>query len=711
MKTVRLLLIEEDAQDYLRIRQTLDEQSQFEVDWAPNYESALKLIRKTNYDAYLISYYAHQTEQQSFLARLYPLTTVPMVFLTKNQEQINTSFSGKGSCLSKEQLTIPLLQETLQQFSKVNVLQEELTLFQCIFDNTLSWIGLLNSQGYFIKINQTALTFLGISHTDLVAQPLWESPWLFNLSLAPISSKALKLVFEKTFNNHLAEGQFEVLNDNGQAVSFLFSLKPVFSSHGELEWVLFEAHPDQKPELRSEKSPSIIPPPQLLPVEVSTEQGVLYDELTGLPNRRLFVERLERAMAQVRSSQDYHIAVLFIDLDRFKVINASLGHDMGDWLLMEIGQRLRDCLQTDTLLARSGGDEFLVLLENLQDLSEVTQLARKINEELIRPFSLDGYEIITSASIGVAYSTHQGGHVDLLRNADTAMYRAKAMGKSCYVVFSAEMYHQALSRLQIEADLHKALENKHFLLFYQPQTELTSDELVGAEALIRFNHPRDGLMLPNDFISVLEDTGLIITLGEWILQTACQQFKLWLDDGLPLNHIAVNLSAHQFRSHRLPEIVADSLSNWNLAPQSLELEITETLLLEDIQNAVKMLRRFKDMGIRVTIDDFGTGYASLNYLKRFPADGLKIDKSFIQGIIHSPKDAAITVATIDMAHALGMTVVAEGVETDEQREFLRDHGCDWAQGYLYAPPMEKSTFQRWSHQYDRMIQNKLRKTD
>jgi EAL domain-containing protein (putative c-di-GMP-specific phosphodiesterase class I) len=270
------------------------------------------------------------------------------------------------------------------------------------------------------------------------------------------------------------------------------------------------------------------------------------------------------------------------------------------------------------------------------------------------------------------------------------------------------MHTQAVSRMQIESDLHKALEQENFVLFYQPQTDLITEHLVGAEALIRFQHPINGLMAPNHFIPILEDTGIIIRLGEWILQTACQQFKVWLDNELPIEHISVNLSPHQFRSKRLTKMVAEAIENSGIPAHCLELEITESLLLEDTKNAMHTLHSFQEMGVRVTIDDFGTGYASLNYLKRFPVDCLKIDKSFIDGVAVDPQDAAITVATIDMAHALGLRVIAEGVETIDQRDFLRDHGCDLAQGFLYSPPIEQHAFHEWAKQYQKVMQQHKR---
>lgn len=688
MEKLRLLLIEEAAQDYLKVRRVLDDEfGKFNIDWAPNYDSALKLLKKNSYDLQLIGYYPRQSEQQKFLVQLYPTITIPTIFLTKNNEKVSNTWLDKTDFLSKEHFSWPLLERALRYLVKILALQQVEKKFRVIYDNAFEFIGLVNTKGILLEINQTTLTFLGLEREEMIDRPLWDT------ALATFSSKnqaRLKAAFAKAITGELVRYEMEVKGAAEQIVTLDFSLKPVVVQ-GNVVWILAEGR-----DLRERKM-----------MEQRLNLSHLHDELTGLPNRHLFIEHLEQAIVDVQREKNYQIAVLFIDLDRFKVINASLGHHMGDWLLMEIALRLRNCLKPEDFLARSGGDEFLILLDHLQDLSSATRLAESINKELACPFLLDGYEVAVSASIGIAYSSHQEGPVDLLRDVDTAMYKAKAMGKSCYAVFNRQMHTQAVSRLRIETDLHQALEQKNFVLYYQPQTKLYSGELVGVEALIRLCHPQHGLIYPVDFIPVLEDTGIIVTLGEWILRTACNQLRVWLDAGLPLDHVSVNVSARQFRNHkRLFQVVAECLEVTGLSPECLELELTETLLLEDTDSAIRTLGRFKDMGIGVTIDDFGTGYASLNYLKRFPADALKIDRSFIQGVISVPTDAAITVATIDMAHALGLTVVAEGVETADQRDFLRDHGCDWAQGYFYAAPLEESAFLKWATQYNRMMKNK-----
>ncbi len=426
----------------------------------------------------------------------------------------------------------------------------------------------------------------------------------------------------------------------------------------------------------------------------------LYDRLTELPTRHLFLKHLEQAIARAQQSEDYYIAVLLVNLNKFRMINATLGHNMGDWLLMEITRRLQDYLsesELKTFLARACGDEFIILLDNMQDLADATQLAANINELLARPLSLVGYELVTSAKIGIAYYSDQEESASLLRDADAALYRAKAMGHSSYAVFNRGMRSKVVSRLKMETDLHQAIKKEKFVLFYQPQINLASNELVAMEALIRFYHPQKGLVLPNEFIPVLEETGDIIPIGEWIFRTACQQLKDWWLAGFLINRICVNLSAYQFRSKNLIRAIVESIESAGLEPDNLELEVTESLLLEDADFTIKTLGHLRDIGVRVAIDNFGTGYASLNYLKRFPADCLKIDSSFIEG--GTPQDTAITIATIDMAHALGLLVVAEGVETTEQSDFLRDQACDLAEGDLYTVPLNRTESLEWIEEY------------
>jgi len=687
---MRVFLVEPDARDYLIIRRLLDEQTgKFSVDWAPSYEIALTKLKRANnhdYDVYLIGYYAANPAQEALIAWVHEHTSVPTILLTKSDKPTEDySLQQELKCLCKNRLTWPQLERSICYVSSLMSLHQSEQKFYTIFNQAVEFIGLLKPNGIVVEMNQTALTLSGFTHETLNGQLLWNMP-----NLSPPMQEQIKLAVTTAAQGETTRCVVPIPNSKGANITLNLSLLPVTNTQDEIVWILAEGQDISEYQRMEEE----------------LRHATLHDPLTGLPNRQSFIEHLERAITHAQQHNTHRLALLLIDLDRFKTINESLGHDMGDWLLMEVAQRLQECLTPKQFLARSGGDEFMILMDGFQDLKEAMLLATHINKALSPPFLLDGCEVITSASIGIAYNTSQSDSAELLRHADTAMYRAKAMGKSCYVVFNSRMQSKAISRLQIESDLYRALEKRQFVLFFQPQTELSSERLIGAEALIRFQHPQHGLLSPLHFMSILEDTGIIIPLGEWVLRTACQQLKTWLQEGLLLDHIAVNLSAQQFLSKRLPDTVAEAIKSASLNPDSLILELTESLLLEDTQTAVRTLARFKETGVRVAIDDFGTGYASLSYLKRFPADCLKIDKSFIDGVISSPTDAAITVATIDMAHALGLIVTAEGVETTEQRDFLRDHACDVAQGYLYAPPMAGPAFFKWAQQYSKMINHR-----
>jgi len=686
MDKLRILLIEEDAQDYLKSREQLEEQtSHFNIDWAPNYEIALKRIKQNIYDVYLMGYHASLAQQQ-FLAWLYDSTTTPIIFLTKPDKPVEAKWLEKiqTDCIHKDQFNGLLLEQVLHSIFKLVNLQKKQQLFQTLFFQASHFLGLMKPNGMLQEINQAATKFLRLKREFAIGAFIWQVPWA---SENYQTQALLKDAIATASRGEMVRCEIQVPQKNGEKIAVELSLTPIVENK-QVTWIIAEGR-DLSEQRRLEQ--------QLL-------HYAQHDHLTGLLNRQAFLESLEPALIRSQQTIDYYIALLFIDLDRFNLINASLGHDMGDWLLMEVAQRLQNFLKsTQHALARFGGDEFVVLVENMQELNEATQLAIQINEILAAPFSLDGYEIVTSASIGIVHHSQQQDSTELLRDASAAVYRAKTLGKSCYAVFNPTMHQQALTRLKAEMDLYQALEKKNFVLFYQPQTQLSSEQLVGSESSIGVFNPQNGFTSTLDFKTILEDTSITIALSEWMLHTACHQLRNWWNSGLVMNRVAVNLSAQQFRHKQLFQIVANSLETANLEPSALELEFTESSLLENIESAVNTLKRFKEMGIRVTIDDFGTGYASLNYLKRFPADGLKIAPSFIKGIPNSPEDVAITVATIDMAHALGLTVIAEGVETAEQRDFLCDHGCDFAQGYLYAPPLENTAFLEWGRQYNKML--------
>lgn len=419
-----------------------------------------------------------------------------------------------------------------------------------------------------------------------------------------------------------------------------------------------------------------------------------HDPLTGLPNRVLFRERfsLATAMAERKGGR---IALLFVDLDHFKTINDTLGHPVGDRLLQDVAKRLRDCVRDTDTISRLGGDEFLIALTDVVDPDDAGRVAAKIVEALAQPFDIEAHELAATLSLGIALWPDDGTDFDiLLQRADTAMYQAKGAGRNTYRFFTAEMNAEAMEQLQLRAALRRALENGEFELHYQPQIELKSQRVTGVEALLRWR--RDGeLVSPGRFIPVAEESGLIVPIGDWVLREACRQAARWQQAGLPELAMAVNLSAVQFQRGDLERCVAEALAESGLDPVLLELELTESLLLDDAEGVLAAARRFKALGVRLSIDDFGTGYSSLAYLKRFDVDKLKIDQSFVRDIASDPDDAAIVRAIISMARSLKLRVIAEGVETDEVARFLDIYHCDEAQGFLYARPMPGEAIPQW----------------
>ena len=411
-----------------------------------------------------------------------------------------------------------------------------------------------------------------------------------------------------------------------------------------------------------------------------------HDGLTGLSNRALFVDRLDQAHARATRANSVY-ALLFIDLDRFKVVNDSLGHQVGDELLVEVAERLEGCLRPGDTLSRFGGDEFVVLLEDLAEQAAAEAVAQRILDELDRPFALGGRDLPVSASIGVVLGTANRDPDHCLRNADVAMYRAKANGKACYVVFEPESEGRELERLDMELALRTAIERQELQLHYQPVVSLETVSVVGFEALVRWTHPERGPLSPADFIPMAEESGLILPLGSWVLEESCRQMKAWSDTypGVPLV-VSVNLSARQFRQPDLPGQVADVLARTGLDAHQLCLEVTESVMMDDAENATVTLRKLKELGTCLSIDDFGTGYSSLSYLKRFPVDFVKIDRSFIKDLGNHAVDSEIVRAVIRLASAVGMSAVAEGVETEEQMRRLRALGCPLVQGYYLSKP-------------------------
>jgi len=541
-----------------------------------------------------------------------------------------------------------------------------------IVDNAFDAIVTLDAEGTIRTWNPSAEVIFGWTHEEAIGRKAADT----------IILPRYFYRFKKAFKDYPAEASGNILNKqieitarhrDGREFPVEISISPAHSGSGYIFISIIRDITERtyaKQQLR---------------------QQALFDQLTGLPNRILFTRRLKRLFERSQPHTNYLFAVLFMDLDRFKLINDSLGHIIGDKLLVAASRRIELCIRPNDTAARFGGDEFAVLLEKIPSTQDVVHIADRIQKDLTQPFHLDGTEVFTSASIGIALSsTDYDNETNILRDADAAMYRAKALGKARYEIFDSVMHDCAMKLIQLEADLRRAVAHNEFLIYYQPIMSLTSGRIAAAEALIRWQHPQRGLILPHEFISVAEETGLISAIGEWSLKTACARNKAWHDAGFQHVGINVNFSARQFQHNDLSAIVRRVLHDTGLPPDCLNIEITESIAMEDY--TIELLNELAALGIKIVIDDFGTGFSSLRVLKRFPINAVKIDKSFVQDITVDRKDEAIVKAIIAMAHSLKMEVVAEGVETKEQLLFLQSNLCDKAQGYLFSKPLAETEF-------------------
>jgi diguanylate cyclase (GGDEF)-like protein/PAS domain S-box-containing protein len=553
--------------------------------------------------------------------------------------------------------------------------EKDLRMAATVFEHSTSAILITDPAGYIVQANDA---FSRVSGYD-VSQVLDQLPTM--LTVDDQQEAHLGYILKQLHQRGTWEGEIWLKRRSGEHYPAWVGITAVLDDEGDLaSYVCFFTD-------ISERKAS----------EQRIHRLAYYDALTHLPNRTLFQDRLHTALQQAERQQAW-VVLMFLDLDRFKPINDSLGHAAGDRMLKDMATRLLGCVDDDDTVARMGGDEFTLLLQpgatRQIALNRAIHVAEQILGSLVIPFVLEGREFFVTASIGIALSPQDGNELSqLMKNADTAMYHAKECGKNNFQFYQADMNASALERLELESDLRHALEQKEFTLYYQPQFSGDGKRLTGAEALLRWNHPRRGLVPPNDFIPVLEELGLVVEVGDWVLIEACRQLKSWQEAKVRIPKVSVNISARQFSDGQLGTRIAHILKDIGLPPTCLELELTESILMREVNEAMLILDGLKRLGLSIAIDDFGTGYSSLNYLKQFPIDVLKIDRTFVDGLPSGEQDAQIARAIIAMAHSLNLSVIAEGVETHEQLEFLREHGCDEVQGYLFGRPMPPNRFE------------------
>jgi diguanylate cyclase (GGDEF)-like protein/PAS domain S-box-containing protein len=536
--------------------------------------------------------------------------------------------------------------------------------YRLLFERNLAGVFRTTLAGHFLECNQATACMFGYdSPLELTAVPVAS---LYDTA-SDREAFLIKLRAEKSVTNH----EMRFRRKNGESAWAMLNVSLVDDDSG----------------IGNIVEGTLVDITERKVAEERVQSLAYYDALTGLPNRILLSDRLSNALATARR-QKHKVALLFFDLDRFKTINDSLGHSVGDLLLQGVAERLKNCAREEDTVARLGGDEFLIVLTHVNDIPDAAVSAERFMDAMTARFVIQGHSLSIGCSLGISVFPEDGADSEsLIKHADAAMYSAKDGGRNNFQFFTADMNAQAVERLTLENGLRLALEKKELFLMYQPQMNIATGKISGLEALLRWQHPELGIVPPDRFIRIAENSGLIVPIGEWVLKTACSQVRKWQDEGLPAVSIAINVSAVQFRQQGFCELIGRVLRETGLAPHYLELELTESLLLGDADVTLSVLQELKAMGLTLAIDDFGTGYSSFSYLKRFPVSKIKIDRSFVRDVGVNPDDAAIITAIISMAKSLNLKVIAEGVEDEAQMSFLRAHQCDEIQGYYFSKPL------------------------
>ncbi len=559
------------------------------------------------------------------------------------------------------------IQDISERMAANAMLREAVRRYSSIFEHATEGIFQTTPEGRYLNANPALARIYGHASPDDLIEHLHDIPSQLYV-LPQRRAEFVKLMQEQEVVRNF---ESQVYRQDGSIIWISENARVVKNADGSVQF--FEG--------------TVVDITERKQHEARLEYQASHDSLTGLPNRSLLRDRIEQAIG--KAQRDGHlVAVVFVDLDHFKLINDSLGHHVGDRLLLEVADRLVACVRSQDSVARQGGDEFVIVLTEQHDENEIIAVVSRLLEVISQPWVDEGQEYGLSCSVGVSCYPQDGDDPDaLLRCADAAMYKAKASGRSTYHFYTPELNLAISERLELENSLRHALDRDEFRVYYQPRIDVASGRIIGAEALIRWDCPGKGIIPPDSFISIAEETGLIIPIGQWILQEACRQARAWQRAGLPPLNVSVNLSPIQFRHAGLVQSVAAALAQAELDPGCLELELTESFVMHDAERINVAMQSLKALGVDIAVDDFGTGYSSLSYLKRFPVDRLKVDKSFVRDIDSDPDDAAIVRAIITLGHALGLKVVAEGVETRAHLEFLCQHGCDEVQGYYFSRPV------------------------
>lgn len=683
-ETIRLLLIEDDPDDAQLVQRLLSRAGtiSFEITHVSRLSEGLDRLAEASFAVILLDLWLPDSRGYDVLRAVHEKAPeMPIIVLTGLADEevaVKAVQMGAQDYLVKGQmdgnLLVRSIRYAIERTRAEEALRESEERYRELVQNACSIIIKVDTEGNITFFNEFAQSFYGYSEDEVIGKNIV-------LTLTPYSDVAgkdlsamLRMVKEAPERYHKSES--ESMRKDGERVWIAWTAKAIRDHSGTVTGILAAGQ-----DITDRKR-----------MEEAIWHQAYHDILTDLPNRMLFIDHLNLALTQARRHR-HMMAVMFLDLDRFKSINDSLGHAIGDQLLKAVAYRLNNYLREGDTVARIGGDEYTVLLPQVSHEEDVMTIAQKIISAFQHLFTVNHHELHITASIGISLYPGDGDDVDtLLKNADIAMYHAKEQGRNNYQFYNPSMNIRTMERVILENSLRQTLERKELLLYYQPQVDIATRQIVCAEALLRWNHPELGMLNPMHFIPLAEETGLIIPIDEWVLETACAQNKKWQDAGHAPLCVTVNLSAHQFQQPNLSETISEVLRRTGLDPRWLELEITESTAMQNIDTTIPNLTKLTEMGVTVAIDDFGTGYSSLSYLKKLPIQKLKIDKSFISGLTIDPDYEAIVNAVIAMAHTLKMRVVAEGVETEEQLSFLHSSHCDEIQGFLFSRPLPAEDF-------------------